>query len=230
MAIVLDSKRFAEFHVKLAARFKPAVMRGVRAGAARAIPYLVDRVRNAIPANPGGKGSGGAVNTGALARGFRVLAEPEGAAIVNRVPYAANVDGGRRPGGKFPPRDALIPWIKRKLLTKPKEKKRRFGPRDTPEQAREKANQKRLEAAIKKVGAKDRKYGPKRAPQPKKRRGKRVLSADEQAARLYFPIARAIARRGLIARKILSAHEAHAHILELVTREVVSELARETGR
>lgn len=234
MALVLNSAQFANFHKRLAERFKPAVMRGVRSGAARAIPYLVQRTRTAPPANPGGVGSGGAVDTGALVQSWRVIAAPDGASIVNMAAHGANVEYGRKSGSKFPPRAPLIAWIKRKLLAKPKVKKRRFGPRNTKEQDREIADRRRLENAIRRVGAKDPQYGPRR-PKPDGRRkgdgrGKRTISADDQAARLYFPIARAIARRGLIARKLLTAPEAGEEILKLVTWEVTNELNRETSR
>jgi hypothetical protein len=229
--LVLNTAQFADFHKRLAERFRPAVIRGIMAGAARAIPYLVDRTRTAPPANPGGVGSGGAVNTGALVRGWRVLAASDGASIVNVAAHAVNVEEGRRRGSKFPPRDPLIAWIKRKLLTKPKKKPRRFAPRSNREAEREARDRRRLEAAIRRVGAKDPKYGPRQQkPDSRRARVRRKLSTDEQAARLYFPIARAIARRGLIARKLITAPEAGAEILRLVSAAVVAELEKETAR
>lgn len=231
--MVLDAAQFARYHERLAQNFRPAVLRGMRAGAARAIDLLVSRTRNAPAANPAGKGTGGAVNTGNFARRWRRIPMSNGVALVNDAPYGPIVDGGRRPG-KFPPRDPLIAWIKRKLLTKPKVKKRRFGPRPTDDERRKAAEKKRLDAAIRRVirggdGGK-RKGPPPARPEPDRRRRGRTPSIDDQAARLYFPIARAIARRGLIARKILSAPEAQREILDMVTRGVVDELAREMGR
>lgn len=234
MALVLDSKQFAAYHQRLADQFRPTVLRGVRAGAARAVGYLVERTRTAPPANPAGIGTGGAVNTGNLARRWRKIDLPDGAALVNDAPYSPVVDGGRRPG-RFPPKAALIAWIKRRLLTKPKTKKRKFGPRDSREAARAKAEKSQLDARIRRFGGKDPQYGPRRPPKERKppRRGtgrRRTYSLDEQAARLYFPIARAIARRGLLPRRIMSAPEAKTEIMRMVTQEVGAELAREQGR
>lgn len=234
MALVLDAAQFARYHERLAQNFRPIVLRGMRAGAARALDLLVHRTRTAPPANPAGKGSGGAVNTGNLARRWRRIPLADGVALVNDAPYSPIVDGGRRPG-KFPPRAPLIAWIKRRLLTKTPVKKRRWGPRPTRDQQRALADKKRLEAGIRRVGGRDPKYGPRKPtrepPKPKRVKGQRkIYSLDEQAARLYFPIARAIARRGLIARKILSDPGAQREILDMVTRGVVDELAREIGR
>lgn len=167
MALVLNSRQFALYHQHLVERFRPAVLSGVHSGAQRAIPYLVQRTRLAAPANPGGVGSGGAVNTGAFIRGWRVLRNDDGATITNQAAHAPHVEAGRRPGGKFPPRSALVPWIMRRLGN----------------------------------------------------------SADE-ANRLYYPIAKAISKRGLIGRRILSADEASREILRLVEAEVVAELNR----
>lgn len=229
MALVLNSKQFAAYHSRLAEQFRPTIMRGVRAGAARAIPYLVDRTRTAPPANPGGVGTGGAVNTGAFARSWRAIPLPDGAALTNSSSYAPVIEYGRRPG-TFPPKAPLIEWIKRRLLTKPKTKKRR-GPRESAESSHAKAEQRRLEAAIKRVGAHDPKYGPRRRPpDARKAKGRRIASLDDQAARLYFPIARAIARRGLIGRKIITAQVAQDAIIDIVQREVAAELGREMGR
>jgi hypothetical protein len=230
MALVLNSKQFAEYHQRLADQFIPTVHRGVRAGAARAVGYLVERTRTAPPANPGGIGTGGAVNTGAYVRRWRSVPLPNGAELINDSPYAPVIEYGRRPG-RFPPKGPLIAWIKRRLLTRPK-KPRRRGTGASREVRDQERARKQLEAGIRRTGERDRKYGPRRrpAPAPKRRGGKRKLTADDQAARLYFPIARAIARRGLIGRRIATAPDAQAWILELVRREVAEELVREWGR
>lgn len=232
MALVLNAKEFAAYHARLAEQFRPTVMRGVRSGAARAVSYLVEQTRAAPPANPRGIGSGGAVDTGAFIRSWRAVPLPEGAALINTSPYAPVIEYGRRSGSRFPPKQALIAWIRRRLLTKPRTKMRKFGPRDSAGQDRAKADKARLESAIKRTGAKDRKFGPRRQPKPVKpiRGKKRTLSSQEQAERLYFPIARAIARRGLIGRKIVTSERAQQWILELVRREVAEELVREWGR
>lgn len=227
MALVLDSKQFAMYHARLAERFKPTLLRGVRAGAARAVSYLVDRTRTAPPANPSGIGEGGAVNTGNLVRRWRFVATPEGADLFNNAPYSPVVDGGRRPG-KFPPRDALIPWIMRRILTTRSPERRsnrpRRGQRVQSEKTRSEADRRRLQADILRV-ARGEQYGPKRPPDARRR--SRTASLEDQAARLYFPIARSIARRGLLARRILTGAEARAHILDLVKRETLEQVNRE---
>ncbi len=167
MALVLNSKQFAIYHQHLVDRFRPAVIRGVHSGAARAIGYLVDRTRTARPANPGGIGSGGAVNTGEFMRGWRVLRASDGATILNTKAHSPIVEHGRRAGSKFPPRAPLVAWIRRRLRM-----------------------------------------------------------TEEQAQRMYYPIAKEIARRGLIGRKILDADEARHEIMRLVELEVVAELNR----
>jgi hypothetical protein len=219
MALVLNSKQFALYHQRLVERFQPTVLRGVHAGAQRAVAYLVERTRLARPANPSGIGSGGAVDTGAFIRGWRVLKNADGATIVNAVPHAPVVNYGRRPGSKMPPRAPLIAWIKRRLLTKSPTKRSPSKPRTKSDAVRERADEARREHGIN--------GRPKRPKRPEDRRVKRPSSLDLQAARLYWPIAKAIARRGLLEREILTAYEARQTILALVEREVISELNRE---
>lgn len=234
MALVLSSREFAAYHARLAQQFRPAILRGVHSGAARAVGYLVQRTRQAPPANPAGIGSGGAVNSGAFMRRWKAIKLPDGAEITNDSPYAGNVDPdgqyGRRPGSKFPPKQPLIEWIKRKILVRPKAPRKKQKPRGTSDQQREAADKARVKKAI---GAflREPKLGPKRRPAAKpKRGGRRSLSLDDQAARLYFPIARAIARRGLLARRILHDPQAKSDILDFVRADVRRELEREMNR
>lgn len=239
MALVLDAKQFAAYHARLAAQFRPTILRGVRAGAARAIPYLVHRTREAPPANPSGKGTGGAVNTGNFVRRWRAVPLPDGAALVNDTSYGPIIDGGRRPNSRFPPKAALIAWIKRRLLTKAPPRKKSKQP--LTQREREERDRKRLEARIRKFAAGDSPRGGggaggggrggKGRGKPAGGGGRRKSSSiDDQAARLYFPIARAIARRGLAARKILAAPTPRQEILDMVTREVAVEISREMAK
>lgn len=247
VALILNSAEFARYHQRLADRFRPAIVRGVHSGAARAVGYLVQKTREAPPANPAGIGSGGAVNTGAFARGWRALRNPDGAELVQVMPYGPIVDRGRRPGSKFPPRDALIAWILRRLLTRPTQKRRQFGPRPTDEQQRAAADKARREKAVRGFNAetarrnredreRDRAHPPKererkddRRPGGGGRRG-RAMDRAAEAARLYFPIARAIARRGLRGRQILSKPEHRRDIIDFVRADVARELERENSR
>jgi hypothetical protein len=236
MALVLNSREFAAYHARIAAQFRPAVMRGVHSGASRAVAYLVQRTRSAPPANPAGIGSGGAVNTGAFARRWKAIRLPDGAELVNDSPYAGIVDPegqyGRRPGSKLPPKAPLIAWIKRRLLTTSKPVRRKQKPRGTADQQREASDRARTQKAIGEF-TKTPRYGPRRperyGPERKPKRG-RVKSIDDQAARLYFPIARAIARRGLLGRKILHDHSAKSEIIDFVRIDVRKELEIELSR
>ncbi len=236
MALVLDSREFAAYHKRLADQLRPTILRGVHSGAARAVGYLVQRTRAAPPANPGGVGSGGAVNTGGFIRRWKAVRLPDGAELVNDSPYAGIVDPdaqyGRRPGSKFPPKEALIAWIKRRLLTRPPQKRRRFADRRTD-------SDKERDAAQKARDKKVRDFLRDREP-PKERKpaggggsgGRRGAgpSADKLAERMYFPIARAIARRGLLGRRILHDPEAKRAILDYVRADVRKELEKELAK
>lgn len=235
MALVLSSKEFAAYHARLAAQLRPTIIRGVHSGAARAVGFLVQRTRAAPPANPGGVGSGGAVNTGGFIRRWKAVRLPDGAELVNDSPYAGIVDPdaqyGRRPGSKFPPKDALIAWIKRRLLARPPQKRRRAAPRTNADRERDAAQKSR----DKRIGAFLRDHEPPKDRKPtagaggggKRRAGP---SADQLAARLYFPIARAIARRGLLGRRILHDPEAKRAILDYVRADVRRELDKELAK
>ena len=234
MALVLSSKEFAAYHARLAAQLRPTIIRGVHSGAARAVGFLVARTRAAPPANPGGVGSGGAVNTGGFIRRWKSVRLPDGAELVNDSPYAGIVDPdaqyGRRPGSKFPPKEALIAWIKRRLLTRPPQKKRRAAPRTSADRERDAAQKSR----DKKIGDFLRDHEPPKERKPaggagggKRRAGP---SQDQLAARLYFPIARAIARRGLLGRRILHDPEAKRAILDYVRADVRRELDKELAK
>lgn len=116
MAVLrLNPQEFAKYHQKLAERLRPTLQRGVISGAARAIPYLVERTRTAPPANPAGKGTGGAVNTGAFVGGWRSLPLVDGAALINSKGYGPIVEHGRRVGAALPPYRAIVEWAKRRL-------------------------------------------------------------------------------------------------------------------
>ena len=160
-----NAREFARYHEQLGKRLKPAIMRGVYAGAQRAVSYIVDQTRIAKPASE--HGSVGAVNTGALLRGWKARKLPNGAAIVQRKPYGSVVEYGRRKRSRFPPLQQIQRWIQRRL-------------------------------------------------------GK---SAKEAKA-MTFVVARAIARRGLRARKILTSRKSKKRTLELVRAEVKHEILR----
>lgn len=59
---------------------------------------------------------------------------------------------------------------------------------------------------------------------------RRLGKSKEEAERLYYPFARAIARRGLIARQILSGDMSQRYIANLVRQEILHEIDRELER
>ena len=223
---MLDAKQFAAYHQRLATQLMPTLLRGVRSGAARAVDYLVKATRAAPPANPRGVGSGGAVNTGNLVRRYRAIPLPDGAGITNDSSYWPIVEYGRRPG-KFPPRADLVAWIRRRVLAKPAPRRRSKSNATVSDKERAARDQKRLDARIRKFARGEESPG-RRAPQRRQEKpGRRRVAVADQAERLYFPIARAIARRGLIGRRVLTAPTAQQEILTMVTREVATEINRE---
>lgn len=151
----------------LGKRLKPATVRGLQRGAMQALPVLQDATRFAPPASPAGQP--GAVNTGALLRGWRAVPEPNGVLVTNSVPYAPVVEYGRRAGARQPPLRVIEQWARRRLR----------------------------------------------------------LNAKEAKAAAY-PIARAIAKRGLDARLILT--DKLTPLKELVMVAVRAELRRELGK
>lgn len=167
----LNSQEFARYHQQLADRFRPALVRGAHSGAARCVAYLVQRTREAPPANPAGVGEGGAVNTGNLLRGWRWKPLDDGAIVHNLQGYSPIVELGRRAGSKMPPLAAIVPWIRRRLGM-----------------------------------------------------------TEAEAMEIQYIIRKRIAERGLIGRRIMTAHEAHVRQLELLNLEVVRELERELRR
>ena len=179
----VNSKQFARYHKRLAREFKPTLLRGIRAGAARCIPYLVQRTRKAPPANPAGIGRGGAVNTGEFIRAWRWITLPNGARLLNDRPYGPVIEKGRRRRSKPPPVAAIGAWMRRRLKV-------------------------RMSTAKGKAGDARR-------------------AAFWQRA---WAISRAIGRRGLLPRLILTAYYAQKKIAAMVHQEVVAELNREMNK
>jgi hypothetical protein len=142
----IDMSDFGPSYRRLGAEFGAAGRRGALKGAMRAVGTLQRATSKAPPANPSGKGKGGAVNTGAYKRGWKWAKEPDGASVYNAMAYASIIENGRRKNSRRPPLDVIARWAQRKL----------------------------------------------------------GLSVRE-ARRAAFPIARAIAKRGLIARQVMGS-------------------------
>lgn len=141
-----------------------AAVRGVRRGGFRAVSMLQQFTGQAPPANPSGVGQGGAVNTGAYKRAWKMEPLPDGARVHNASPYAGVVEYGRRPG-RFPPLLEVERWARRRLGLSPKE-----------------------------------------------------------ARRAAFPIARAIASRGLLPRLVLTGPQNAAALSKAFDEEIAKEL------
>lgn len=141
-------KQWVGWTKRLGRDLLPAARHGCLVAAQRGIQVVQDATRAAIPANPSGIGTGGAVNNGGYLRGWKSAATPNGARLFNDVSYSGVIEDGRRAGSAWPPRAAIVAWAKRRLGLSTKD--------------------------------------------------------AQQAA---FPISRAIARRGLRARKVLGGVE-----------------------
>lgn len=195
--IVLKAAEYGHWHRKLAERFRPAAQRGIVSGALRSVQWLVKQTRVAAPANPAGVGSGGAVNTGDFIRRWRMVETRNGARLINDHPAAAVIEWGRRPGSRMPPWRAIMEWARRRL----------------PKFRRLKLTRGR------------RKAGPLSQAQVRATE-QRISDSFAELRSAAFLIARAIARRGLIGRRILTSDYAKAKILEFVRKETIRELQR----
>ena len=164
----IDPKELGAWYRKLGPRMNKAALRGAKRGGLHAVSTLQRATSRATPANPGGVGTGGAVNTAFYKRAWKSEPTSTGVRVYNAARYSSIIEYGRRPG-KFPPLAVIRDWAQRRL----------------------------------------------------------GLSRKE-AERAAFPIARAIAKRGLVPRKVLSnaLPQIHSHFLQ----EVVAELDREMAR
>jgi hypothetical protein len=194
--IVLTAAEFARYHKKLGRSIKPALMRGIYRGADKAREYLQKRTRKAPPANPAGIGKGGAVDTGNYLQRWRWVKRAWGVVLFNDHPAAKVIEFGRRVGAKQPPPQALMPWAIRKL-----------------------SQFKVLRASA----HHRRKAGPLTRTQVK-RFARRQANARTLLKSVVFLIGRAIKRRGLLPRRILTDETANAKIRDLFRREALREL------
>ena len=113
---------FPATYRKLGKKLPEAVMRGAVRGAMRAVSTLQRATSTASPADPGGKGQSGAVNTGAYKRAWKWEKLDMAVRVYNASPYAGIIEHGRRPG-RFPPLSVIEHWAQRKLGLSKKEAK-----------------------------------------------------------------------------------------------------------
>ena len=121
--VVITPRDWERYIARLGKQYIPAAKRGILSGALHSIPIMHRRTQEAPPANPNGKGTGGAVNYRNYLRSWKAERIDNGATIYNEAPYAGIIEDGRRPGAKAPPREAIARWVQRKLRVTAKEAK-----------------------------------------------------------------------------------------------------------
>jgi len=132
--VKMSLSTYTKWIKQLGPRFGAAARRGALAGGLRSIPILHRYTDKAPPANPQGIGEGGAFNTGAYKRGWKVQQLTDGALIYNAMRYAGIIEGdvatgyGRRPGAHFPPLKYVQRWAQRRLGLSAKEAARAAYP------------------------------------------------------------------------------------------------------
>lgn len=124
----IDIKDYPGFYKKLGPRMLVAAKRGALRGGMRAVTTLHKATRDAGPANPQGVGTGGAFNTGEFNRAWKAEGTDYGARVYNDRPYAGVIEGGRRPGSRFPPMKLVARWAQRRLGLSEKEAARAAYP------------------------------------------------------------------------------------------------------
>jgi len=114
--LTFDLREYGPFLARLGERrLMEGARRGALSAALRSVALMQRLTDRAAPANPGGTGTGGAVNSGHFRRAWNASALPDGAELFNDAPYAGVIEGGRRPGTRFPPVEAIARWVQRRL-------------------------------------------------------------------------------------------------------------------
>jgi hypothetical protein len=113
--VKIDMKQFVEQTKRMAEELIPTAVEGAYLAALRGVGIMQRRTREAPPANPAGKGSGGAVNLGDLLRGWKAEQLSDGARVYNIMGHAPVVEHGRRANKKPPPSDVIARWLQRRL-------------------------------------------------------------------------------------------------------------------
>jgi predicted CopG family antitoxin len=124
--VKIDAKDYSAYLRNIAtAEIPKAIERGCLSGALRCIPIVQRSTETAPPANPAGKGVGGAFNYGDYKRAWKATPTKGGAAVFNDRLYAAVIEEGRRAGAKMPPSDpdVIAHWVQRHLGKSKKEAK-----------------------------------------------------------------------------------------------------------
>lgn len=118
--VTVGLPQLPELMRRLGVRSEAALSRGIQSAAMRALPIMEQAVRTAPPANPSGKGVGGAVNTGSFLRSWKATTHRTATSIgllIQSVgmPYAGVIEYGRRAGSRMPPVEPIARWAQRRL-------------------------------------------------------------------------------------------------------------------
>jgi hypothetical protein len=113
--VKIDMKQFVEQTRRMTEELMPTAIEGAYLAALRGVGIMQRRTREAPPANPAGKGSGGAVNTGDFLRRWKAEQLSDGARTYNESPYGPVIEHGRRAPKKPPPKEVIVRWIQRRL-------------------------------------------------------------------------------------------------------------------
>lgn len=136
------------------------------------------------------------VNTANYRRGWQARDLDTGAVIYNDVPYAAIIEGGRRPGARMPPVQIILDWVRKKRIGNTF-----IGP-----------------------------IQPTHGPRPSKGQGRRLTARQDTVERqqwwISLQIARAIAKRGIRGRHIMTKTKTR---LDPIVQEAVLAALRSEG-
>ena len=131
-SVQIDVRELGPWLEKFGLRTVTAAKRALAASAQAGVPLMVQRTAEAPPSDPGGKGTGGAFNTGRFSGAWDATAIPEGGLIFNRTPYGPVIEHGRRVGARQPPfkvpLDVIARWAQRRLGLSYEEAKRAAYP------------------------------------------------------------------------------------------------------
>ena len=109
----MNVRDFPRWMRNLSAQYPKAIRTGLRRAAQRSLAYVTTTAINTAEPYP-------PVDRGMYRRAWKVQDTPEGARLLNDMPYAAVIEYGRRPG-RMPPVDVLAGWVRRKFGLKEKE-------------------------------------------------------------------------------------------------------------
>jgi hypothetical protein len=194
------------------AALRRALGNGLESAAHRTVALMHERTKTAPPASK--NGTPGAVNTGFYKRSWRSqrivrVGKIASAVVFNTASYAGIIDLGRRKGGRMPPIEPIARWVQRKLNGALR-----------PRKVAAKAPTRRI-PPVPKDPAKHAAHAARTAASA----GRAAQDAKIRAT--AYAIARAIVRRGLRARRVMSGLDALEKMGDFAVQEVRRALKRE---